>query len=161
MTSSLVQSKWGRGGVCPVWGVEVCLCVCSEPHFGLVGVLYVCMCVCMSSSGPSNKKYLVSVFLILWSLFWMDTTAPSSPVDRQVILATPSLPQTTPFYINHTHTINPHSYNHETDIYFCLSVIKLKCLFFSGSGKTHTIEGELGEEKGVIPRAAEMVFQCS
>ncbi len=38
-------------------------------------------------------------------------------------------------------------------------MIKLKCYIFSGSGKTHTIEGELDEEKGVIPRTAEMVFQ--
>jgi len=29
-----------------------------------------------------------------------------------------------------------------------------------GSGKTYTIEGELGEAKGIIPRAAELIFQC-
>ena len=30
----------------------------------------------------------------------------------------------------------------------------------TGSGKTHTIEGGLKDQKGIIPRAAEIIFQC-
>ena len=76
--------------VCVCMHVCVCMYACMCMHACMHDIrthacMYVCVYVCMYVSSRSvNKKYLVSVFLILWSLFWMDTTAPSSPVDRQV-----------------------------------------------------------------------------
>ena len=46
-------------------------------------------------------------------------------------------------------------------------MIEMLLLFFlfvtrscKGSGKTFTIEGGMAKHKGIIPRAAEMIFQC-
>ena len=50
--------------------------------------------------------------------------------------------------------------------HFFLHVVHVNTIFFLivmsciGSGKTHTIEGGHRDQKGVIPRASEMIFHC-